>query len=223
MTKRAFITGATGFIGGALAAKLAESGWHLTALVRRTSDCASLNQLGAELVIGDLDDSGSFADALRGCDLVFHCAGLTGMGHSLEAFHQAIYSGTRKLLDASIEADVEKFVFVSSIVAYELSSDASVYQESSPLLKNSPDPYGRAKARAEDLCMQAHKRGAISVRIVRPGFVYGPGDRRGGFLPEVASMIKNGRFRLMDAGHSRVPLIYISDLVNLLMLCAEAE
>lgn len=223
MRKRAFITGATGFVGGALAEQLSASGWELVALVRGRSDWARLKELGAILVIGELSTSDTFAESLKGCSVVFHCAGLTGVSHTINAFHQVISVGTHNLLDVSIAAGVERFVFVSSIVVYELNSAVQIYNESQPVLSSSVDPYGRAKVEAETACMNANHRGDISVRIVRPVFIYGPGDRRGGFLPEIASMIKNRKLRLMDGGDNPIPLIYISDLVDLLILCAESD
>lgn len=223
MNQRAFITGATGFVGAALAEQLAEAGWELVTLVRAGSDTARLSELGATLVNGDLKDGSTYATALAGCQVVFHCAALTGVGHSVKSFYEVNLEGTRHLLDAAITAGVEKFVFVSSIVVYELDRSIRVYDETQPLLSSSIDPYGCAKAAAENLCMAAHNRGAISARIVRPAFIYGPGDRPGGFLPEMAAMIKHGKFRLIDGGHNPIALIYISDLVEILCRCAESD
>ncbi len=223
MKKRAFVTGATGFVGGALVERLSTMGWGITVLVRETSDVERLKELGATLIFGDLNNSTSFVESLKGCSTVFHCAGLTGVGHSIDELHKVISLGTKSLLDASIAANVNDFVFISSIVAYELSPSQKFYDELQPVLSSSVDPYGLAKVEAEEACIKAHDSGDISVKIVRPVFIYGPGDRRGGFLPEIAAMIKNNKFRIIGDGNNTVPLIYITDLIDLLMLCAESK
>ena len=221
MNKRAFVTGATGFVGGALAERLSATGWDIIALVRESSDCGRLIELGVTLVHGDLNDCTSFSESLIGCSTVFHCAGLTGVGHSIDDFNKVISLGTKSLLDASIASEVHDFVFISSVVAYELDSFHKSYDESQPVLSSSIDPYGLAKVKAEAACMGAHNGGHLSVKIIRPVFIYGPGDRRGGFLPEIVTMIKNNKFRLIGDGNNTIPLIYITDLIDLLMLCVE--
>ena len=221
MEKRAFVTGATGFVGGALVERLSAEGWGITVLAREASDIARLKELGVTLVFGDLNNSAAFVESMRGCSTVFHCAGLTGVGHSADDLDKVISVGTKSVLKASIAAKVNDFVFISSIVAYELSSSQKTYDEAQPVLSSSIDPYGLAKVNAETACIKAHDSGDISVKIIRPVFIYGPGDRRGGFLPEITAMIKAHKFRLIGEGHNTIPLIYITDLIDLLMLCAE--
>ncbi|WP_415176304.1 NAD-dependent epimerase/dehydratase family protein [Porticoccus sp.] len=221
MTKRAFVTGATGFVGGALVRRLVSDGWELVVLVREQSQYAPLENLGATVVFGDLCQPESLTDVLKGCSVVFHCAALTGVEHRIDDFHQVIAGGTNNLLQAADSAGVQRFVYVSSILVYELTENATRYTESMPLLTSSVDPYGRAKIAAESACLEARQAGLFQVSILRPVFVYGPGDRPGGFLPTLLSMLRTGRFRLVDGGRSRIPMIYISDLVELLILAAE--
>lgn len=224
MEKKAFVTGATGFVGGSLVERLSAEGWDITVLVREASDTSRLKELGVTLVFGDLNSSSeAFVEPMRGCSTVFHCAGLTGVGHSVDDLDKIISVGTKSVLEASIVAKVNDFVFISSIVAYELSPSQKSYDETQPVLSSSLDPYGLAKVNAEAVCMKAHDSGDISVKIIRPVFIYGPGDRRGGFLPEITSMIKTKKFRLIGDGSNTIPLIYITDLIDLLMLCVECR
>lgn len=221
MTKRAFVTGATGFVGGALVRRLISDGWELVVLVREQSQYASLEKPGVKVVFGDLCQPESLSDLMSGCSIVFHCAALTGVEHRIDDFHQVIAQGTSNLLQAAGSAGVQRVVYVSSILVYELSKNVIRYTESMPLLTASMDPYGRAKIAAESACLEARQAGLFQVSILRPVFIYGPGDRPGGFLPTLLSMLKAGRFRLVDGGHSQIPMIYISDLVDLLILAAE--
>tara|TARA_R110000787_G_scaffold46639_3_gene113093 strand:- start:10637 stop:11671 length:1035 start_codon:yes stop_codon:yes gene_type:complete len=221
LTKRAFVTGATGFVGGALVRRLVSDGWELVVLVREQSQYAPLEKLGATVVFGDLCQSESLSGLLKDCSIVFHCAALTGVEHQIDDFHQVIAQGTSNLLQAADSAGVRRFVYVSSILVYELTENATWYTESMPLLTSSMDPYGRAKIAAESACLEARQAGLFQVSILRPVFIYGPGDRPGGFLPTLLSMLKAGKFRLVDGGRSQIPMIYISDLVDLLILAAE--
>lgn len=218
--KHAFITGATGFVGGALAEKLAADGWTVTALVRPQSDTARLSALGISLVVGDVCQPEGLAKAMVGADVVFHCAALTGVGHSSADIHRVIAQGTNNLLDAAHTSGVERFVYVSSVAVYEL-SEAGDCDEQHPLLSSSIDPYAQAKIAAEKACLKACREGKLEAIIVRPVFIYGPGDRPGGFMPELVSMISNGKFKLIGGGYHQIPLVYISDLTDLLIRCAQ--
>ena len=218
--KHAFITGATGFVGGALAEKLTGEGWTVTALVRPQSDTASLCSLGVSLVTGDVCQPEGLAEAMSGADVVFHCAALTGVGHRSADIHRVIAQGTGNLLDAARTSGVPRFVYVSSVAVYEL-SDTGDCDEQHPLLSSSIDPYAQAKITAEKACLEACHARDIETTIVRPVFIYGPGDRPGGFLPELVAMISNGKFKLIGGGDHQIPLVYISDLTDLLMRCAQ--
>lgn len=217
--KHAFITGATGFVGGALAEKLTADGWTVTALVRPQSDTARLSALGVSLAFGDVCQPEGLAEAMSGANVVFHCAALTGVGHRSADIHRVIVQGTNNLLDAACKSGVQRFVYVSSVAVYELNG-ASVCDEKHALLGSSIDPYAQAKIAAEKACLEACHAGMLEATIVRPVFIYGPGDRLGGFVPELVAMISNGKFKLIGGGHNRVPLVYIADLVDMLLLCA---
>ncbi|MEZ5529956.1 MAG: NAD-dependent epimerase/dehydratase family protein [Porticoccaceae bacterium] len=219
MNKKAFVTGASGFVGGALVERLLADGWDVVALVRTGSDTGKLQSLGVRLVVGDVCQPDGLVEAIQGADVVFHCAALTGVGHSINDFHQVITQGTKTLLNAAQIAGAKRFVFVSSVAVYELEGVSSC-DEQQPLLTSSIDPYANAKVAAETACLDAHRKGNIEVSIVRPVFIYGPGDRRGGFLPELVAMMAKGKFKLIGGGKNRIPLVYISDLTDILVRCA---
>lgn len=220
MQKRAFVTGASGFVGGALAERLIADGWQVVALVRATSNTSKLESLGAELVVGDVCQADGLLDVMAGSDVVFHCAALTGVGHRVEDFQRVIAGGTDNLLAVARGASVKRFIFVSSVAVYELNG-VSRCDEQRPLLTSSIDPYANAKIAAETACLGAHQAGHFEVSIVRPVFIYGAGDRPGGFLPELVSMMTQGKFKLIGGGCNRIPLVYVSDLADLLVRCAE--
>ncbi len=115
---RAFITGATGFIGGNLVRLLLEEGHTVRCLARKGSDRRNLAGLPAELIEGDLDDRGQLKDALEGCDAVFHVAALYSLwAREREAIYRANVAGTENLLAAARAAGVKRFVHTSSVAA----------------------------------------------------------------------------------------------------------
>ncbi len=220
MPGRAFVTGATGLVGAALVERLAGAGREVVALARPGSDCSCLEQRGVAVVRGDLSRSGALAESIRGCDVVFHCAAPTGLSHTIEAYHAGIAEGTASLLRAAREAGASRFVYVSSVMVYELRGRSGECDEKQPLLGSSIDPYGRAKCVAEAGCMDAHRPGVFDVAIVRPGFIYGPAHRREGFLQDMAAMMAGGKFRFIGDGGNAIPLIHVADVVELLLRSA---
>ena len=110
---KAGITGATGFIGGKLAERLANDGFSIRCLVRETSNTEKLRSLGAELVHGDLCDSKSLQTFPQGCDYVFHLASKVSDWGPRDDFFRQNVEATETLLDSSREVGVRRFVYMS--------------------------------------------------------------------------------------------------------------
>lgn len=114
---RAFVTGATGFLGGRLTARLRERGDAVLALVRSPSRAGGLD---AELLQGDLSDRGVLAEGIEGCDVVFHLAARYEVGipsSQRAAMFEANVRGTENVLDAAWHAHVPRIVYVSTVKA----------------------------------------------------------------------------------------------------------
>src|SRR5262245_24858603 len=115
---RAFVTGATGFIGGNLVRELLADGHAVRALVRPQSDQRNLTGLPVELVTGDLDDQANLAEQLAGCDVVFHVAAHYSLwARDADTIYRANVTGTKNLLAATRQAGVRRFVHTSSVAA----------------------------------------------------------------------------------------------------------
>ncbi len=113
---RAFVTGATGFLGSHVARVLAEQGAELRLLVRPTSDLRNLDGLNADRVVGDLRDSTSLEKALAGCDVVFHVAADYRLWvRDPDAMYRSNVEGTRSLLEAARKQGVRRVVYTSSV------------------------------------------------------------------------------------------------------------
>ena len=220
----ALVTGASGFVGSVLANRLLKMGWRVTLLVRHGSSVDQFLDRSCTIVSFD----GSMSDAqlitiFKDIDVVFHCAGLTGVGHKKEDYFQANAELTDRILQASERACVSKFIFLSSILVYKFDGATSRFSEESKSALDVIDPYSLSKIRAESLCKKIREKSGLCTVIIRPAFIYGPGDRDGGFVPEMIRLIRINKFKFIGDGRNSIPLIYIQDLVDLIMLAADSD
>ncbi|RMF82237.1 MAG: NAD-dependent epimerase/dehydratase family protein, partial [Nitrospirae bacterium] len=173
------VTGATGFVGAAVARRLSAAGHRLRCLVRPTSDRAALAGLPVELVEGDLLDPASLRRAAAGCRYCFHVAADYRLwAPDAERLYRTNVDGTRELLRAAAEAGVERIVYTSSVATLGLHADGTPADEATPSgLEQMIGPYKRSKYLAEAEALRLAREGAPVV-IVNPSTPVGPGDRR---------------------------------------------
>jgi dihydroflavonol-4-reductase len=174
---RALVTGATGFVGSAVARALYQAGWQVRALARSGSDRRNLRRLPIELATGDLNDAASLDEALRGCEALFHVAADYRIGVTdPERLYRTNVEGTRNVLDAARRAGVARIVHTSSVATVGLPPDGSPGTEGTPVaLADMIGHYKRSKFLAEELVREFVRAGA-PVIIVNPSTPIGPGD-----------------------------------------------
>jgi nucleoside-diphosphate-sugar epimerase len=211
---RALVTGGTGFIGGALVDRLLAEGWDVTLLVRDPARCHQRHHGRVETIVGDLSRD---LPPLGACDVLFHCAADMGMGHTLQEMLPVTVGGTQRLLEAARKAGCGRFVHVSSQAVYGFDRHYYDADETSPM-RPSPYPYCETKRLAELAVWDAHRVG-LPVVVLRPGFVYGPGDRN--TLPPVVKALYAGQLAAhVDWGEFDTGCLHIDNLVDALMLAA---
>lgn len=209
---KALITGGTGFIGGALSDRLLADGWDVTLLVRDPARVHARHQGRVETLVGDLARE---LPALAHVDVVFHCAADMQMGHTMKEMMPVTVAGTQRLVEAARKAQVGRFVHVSSQAVYGFDRHYYDADESTPM-RPSPYPYCETKRLAEQAVWEAHYVG-LPVVVVRPGFVYGPGDRN--TLPPVVKAIREGKLTAhVDWGEFDTGCVHIENLVEGLVL-----
>jgi nucleoside-diphosphate-sugar epimerase len=218
----ALITGATGFIGSHIAARLLKEGHQVRVLCRKESVKKLLPELAAsaQIALGDLKDRASLDRAVQGATHIYHCAGqVADWGSDLE-FNAANVQGTEWLLESASRHGIERFVHLSSIAVFGVPSPESFSDESpyGPGL----DPYSRTKIEGEKLVLNAYK-GAyqnknLPVAVLRPAVVYGP---RSTWLEEPLRMIQKGKMFLLDRGNGSCHPCYIENLLDAAILVSE--
>ncbi len=151
----AFVTGGSGFIGGALIGRLPTEGWNVRALARSEGSAGVVRDRGAEPTRGDLHDVEAMRDGARGADVTFHAAAHLGEWGRREDFVRDNVGGTRNALTASREAGVRRFVHVGTEAALMHGSPLVMVDERAPLQPRSQAHYSATKAQAEMAVLQA--------------------------------------------------------------------
>ena len=173
----ALVTGATGFVGAAVARALLAAGWRVRVLVRAGADRGNLRHLAADIVDGDLADVSSLERALDGCTGLFHVAADYRLGaRDPEPLYRTNVDGTRNILSAARKAGVPRIVYTSSVATIGIPPDGSPGEERTPAaLSDMIGHYKRSKYLAEEVARDAARTG-LPVIIVNPSTPVGPGD-----------------------------------------------
>jgi nucleoside-diphosphate-sugar epimerase len=182
------ITGATGFVGGALARQLRDAGHEVRALVRDPARATALGDQGVELIPGDLDDAAALDRLCDDMDGLFHVAGWYRLGQRDPSVGDRVnVEGTRNALAAAQRAGLAKVVYTST-VAVNSDTHGRVYDETFRHRGDHLSHYDRTKAEAHRVAERFAADG-LPVVIVQPGLVYGPGDtsQTGGLIAQVVA------------------------------------
>jgi nucleoside-diphosphate-sugar epimerase len=214
----AFVTGGSGFIGGALLRRLASEGWKTRALARSERSAGSVREAGADPVRGDLTDPDSLREAASGCGVAFHAAAEVSEWGPREDFVRGNVTGTENALRGCREAGVGRFVHVGTEAALMAGQPLVRVDESTPLRPDSKAYYPATKAQAEQAVRSANGNGFETV-VVRPRLVWGPGDTT--ILPGLIDAIERGRFSWIGGGRHLTDTTHVDNVVEGLLLGAE--
>jgi nucleoside-diphosphate-sugar epimerase len=206
---RVFVTGASGFVGGAAAKHFAEQGHDASAMSRSEKSDAKIMALGAKPVRCDLEDV--TATHIGDAEAIVHCAAFVEQWGPVEAWKRFNIDGTARVLQAAREAGVKRFVHISTESVLWRGQHLRGVDETYPRAPNSPYPYSWTKARAEELVEQANTADFQTI-ILRPRFIWGPGDTT--LLPVIEHMAKSGQWQWIDNGDAKTSTTHITNLVH---------
>jgi nucleoside-diphosphate-sugar epimerase len=213
----AFVTGGSGFVGGALIERLHAEGWEVRALARSDGAADKVRQRGALPVPGDLENEAMMREGAADSEVAFHAAAKVEDWGDPEEFERLNVGGTAKLIAACREAGVRRLVHVGTEAALMAGEPLVGVDEDAPLRPDSPVLYSSTKAKAEQLVRAANGDGLETV-VIRPRFVWGRGDTT--LLPTLVELVRAGRFRWVGGGGQLTATTHIDNTVEGLWLGA---
>jgi nucleoside-diphosphate-sugar epimerase len=210
---RVFITGASGFIGRALAERFRADGHEV-----RGMDLAADPATG--VVAGDVAVAGPWQTHAAGCDLVVHTAAVVSLRlERADETWRANVVGTRNALDAAVAGGASRFLHFSSVTVFGFTFPDGVTERDPVRLTGVP--YPDTKIASEQVVLQAHAEGRMACTVVRPGDVYGPRSRAWAVLPVEA--IRSRQFALPGGGRGVHSPVYVDDLVDGVVAAATSD
>lgn len=214
---KAFVTGAGGFLGGAISRYLIQQGCQVKGIAR--SKYPAMEALGVEMIQGDICDEALVKSAVQGCDVVFHVAAKPGVWGPYEEYYQADVVGTENIIKACLSAGIKKLVYTSSPSVAFSGEDENGVNESHPYPASYLCHYAATKAEAEQKVLAAN--GAdLATCSLRPHLIWGPGDNH--LVPRLISRAKSGKLKIIGNGQNLVDSTYIDNAVQAHILAAES-
>jgi nucleoside-diphosphate-sugar epimerase len=219
MSTTLLVTGATGLVGCHVARRAVEAGYTVQAMVRPNSDRRALEDLPVTYVEADLSDVETLPDALAGADVVVHSAAHIGDWGPVEQYRAVNVVALEHML-AAVERHgrLKRWIQISSLGVYPArhhhGTDESVSRDLVGL-----DGYTRTKAEAEVVLEQHIREHGLPVVILRPGFIYGPGERHA--LWRIVDKLQQGKMRFIGRGDRLFNNTHVDNLVDAVFLAID--
>jgi nucleoside-diphosphate-sugar epimerase len=218
-TATILVTGATGFLGGALARTLLSRGYGVRALGRDSARLTVLREKGVDARRIDLRDRLAVVAACAGVDAVVHAGALSSPWGRKRDFHDINVEGTRHVVDGCVTHRVRRLVHISSPSVVFDGSDSRDATEDAPYPRRFSSRYAATKKLAEDVVRGASAGGLTTVTL-RPKAIFGPGDTA--LLPRLVRAAAAGRLALIGTGDNLVDVTYVDNVVHAIMLALDS-
>jgi nucleoside-diphosphate-sugar epimerase len=214
------VTGAAGFIGGALARRLAEAGRPVAALDLPGRPTDHLRRPGIAILEGDVTSRGDCDRALAAAApaAVVHCAALMGGFAPPAEYLRVNAHGSETLAEACAAASVRRFVYLSSVTVHGLPARRGITEDDP--LRSIGLAYADSKIAAEERLLRIHQRGGIRLTILRPGDVHGP--RSVEWVVKLVEALRARRMILVGGGRGLVNVAYVDNLADAVCRCLDA-
>lgn len=210
---RIFLTGATGYLGTAVARRLAADGHELRALVRETSDTSVLDELGAATFVGDVTDRYSMREAMSGSDWVIHMAAELSPAAPLERMREINVRGSEAVASLAYKLGVGALLNVSSVAWFGGSPpDGSPAVEETPPQQPFPTAYSLTKHEGERVVRGWAEQGLRTVNVY-PSLIYGPPGKKQGANWLLRALLKE-RFPVLVGASKKAAWVFVDDVVE---------
>ncbi len=218
---RIALTGASGFLGGALARAFRNEGHAVVALVRSSSRIDELKKLEVEIITDEMTNENAFFKLLDNADLAVHAAALTEEFGPWHEFYRTNVLSTKYFFEAALEHKTPRLVYVSSVAIYGNGRHHRGTDEEAPYETHVIDNYTRSKIMADKLAFEYHQKDNLPVTVIRPGYIWGVGDRA--IMPRLIDGIKQKRVALIEGGENLMNLSHVDNVVQGIRLAAESD
>ncbi|MEM1069933.1 MAG: NAD-dependent epimerase/dehydratase family protein [Planctomycetota bacterium] len=214
------VTGASGMVGRWVAKRLIDEGYDVSVMVRPSSDRSALEGLNAKFVEADLSKPETLPAAVEGMEYVVHAAAHIGDWGKAELYRKINVVGLEHLLTAVRQnPDFKRWIQISSLGIYP-ARDHFGTDETADANPEGLDGYTRTKAEAEVLLNRYISEYQFPAVILRPGFIYGPGERN--FFPRLVENIRAGKMKMIGDGQKFLNNTCVHNLVDATVLAMEA-
>jgi len=218
----AIVTGATGLLGRHLAQELRHRGWSVTAIVRQESNRQALEQLGATCHVCDLGRDRLDPHALENADVVFHAAAGVSDWAPWSYFATNTVRPTEVICDAMAAAGCRRLVHFSTVGVYGSPPRKKVVSEDFPLVvADRRNFYRRAKIESEKIVWQRQSEEQLDVTVIRPGMLYGTGDRA--LLGRIIPLLQLQRISFLGDPCVTLSLVHAGDVARAAVLAVGSE
>ncbi len=215
------VTGANGFVGRHLITALQKRGDSVRALSSPTGDTTWLEQHNIPVFRGDIRRQGTLIESMRGVDAVAHLVAETKQKWGpTQSSYLVNVTGTENVCRAALTARVQRLVHVSTSAIYNMGVGRPVTEDDLPQ-PLPDDPYCFTKAQADNLVQRMIREEHLPAVILRPGALIGPGDFVN--FGRLAERVRAGKTIIVGSGNNAIPLVYITDVVQALLLALDTE
>ena len=208
---KVLVTGATGFLGGALARRLHHDGYHVRASGRNQEKGEELQRLGIDFIKADLSRPQEVDALCQGIDMVVHSGAFSSLWGDPAEFWSSNVEGTRHIVDAVLKHKISRLIHISSPSVYFAFKHDENIREDADLPDRFVNDYTYSKYKAEEEVQKGVSQG-MSCLILRPRALYGPGDTA--IFPRILRTLESGRLKIIGSGTNLADLTYIDNAVE---------
>lgn len=212
------VTGGTGFLGSHLIPALQDRGDSVRVLALPAEETSLLEARGVAVYRGDIRDPQAVVAAMQDVEGVMHLAGMMGVWRPIEDYRAVNVTGTENVCRAAL-AEGARVVHVSSWTVYGMGLGKPALEDF-PLLPMR-EPYALTKAEGDASVQRMIAEDQLEAVIIRPGTVFGPGSELN--FSRIADRVRAGRWVMVGSGRNALPLVYVTDVVEGLLLALEQD